>query len=356
MKICFFGSYDPYYSRNKILIDGLQKNGAVIFHCLSLKDNFILRYGELIKRFWSIQKKVDILFVAFVGQLNMPLAWFLGKITGIPVIFDMFYSMYDTYTFDRQSVKPLSLKAVFYYSIDKLSAILANIVLVDTYANRDYFCQLFSINKSKFVRIFVGGDDTLFIPPKRTKKGKVITIEFHGMFSRLSGAEYYIEAAKLLENEKYMSFLLIGNSGYYKKPIQLFHKLEPKNMKYLGQLPLKRLAQIVRTSDITIGHLGITQKAKNVISNKIFQGIACGNAVITSDTPAIHELLTKNQNVLLCESGSATDLARKIRLLVSQVKLRSRIAHNGYNLSERMLSNKYLGKQVLSICQKLIEN
>lgn len=350
MNFCFFGSYDPTYSRNKILADGLIKNNAKVFHCRSTRGSFVGRYVDLAKQYIKIWKKIDVIFVAFVGQLDMPLAWILARLTRKKIILDMFYSMYNTYVFDRKSTTPYSLRAKSYYMIDKLALILADSIITDTKTHAQYYQRTFGIHK-KINRIFVGGDDTIFSKKKKVKNKK-ITIEFHGMFTRLHGAEYFVRAAKKMEKHENIQFLLIGDKNSFLLPHTEYIRLRPKTMQRIKKIRTNRLAQYVVDSDISIGHLGTTEKAKSVITNKTFHALACETAAIVGDCPANRELLTDNKNAVFVKMGSVDGLVEKITLLVRNKKLRTKIARNGYQLYQKTLTNKHLGKQLLQIARK----
>lgn len=351
MTICYFGSYNPNYSRNKILIDGLRKNGVTVLECRSTERSFIRRYPILFKKFWSQRNRVNVIVVGFVGHLDMPLAWLLARLTGKKVIFDMFYSMYDTYVFDRKSTTPKSLIAKSYFWIDKIAAILADCVITDTKAHGDYFIKIFGLNSKKFRRVFVGGDETVFKPIKRRQRKKVV-VEFHGMFTRLHGAEYFVEAAKLLDRERNLEFWLIGNTNNYPLPIERFNELRPKTMKYFSNMPVDKLAKKIAQADISVAHIGTTEKAKNVITNKMFQAIFCKVALIAGDCKATRELLTDRDNTLFVRMGDTQDLAKKIMMLTKNPKLRKELAENGHELAKINLTNKELGKRFLKIIRE----
>lgn len=361
MTVCYFGSYNPDYSRNKILIDGLQKNGVSVLECRSTYGSFLKRYPELISKFLHIAKNIDVIVVGFVGHLDMPLAWLLARLTGKKVIFDMFYSMYDTYVYDRQSTRKGSLRAWIYFLIDKLAGTLADIVLTDTKAHGEYFIKTFNLNKKKFRRIFVGGDDTIFlqrrtrgIREKRGKKRNKIIIEFHGMFTRLHGAEYFVEAAKLLERKKNLEFWLIGSTSNYFLPLTKYESLRPKTMKYFPQMSVRELANKIALADISIAHLGTTKKAKSVITNKMFQALFCQVALIAGDCTATRELLTDKKDCLFAKMGDVKDLAQKIQFLAKSSRLRKQLAVEGYRLAKERLTNKELGRNLLKIIDKLV--
>jgi glycosyltransferase involved in cell wall biosynthesis len=348
MNICFFGSYDPNYSRNKILIDGLIKNKVKVYHCISKHGSFIKRYPDLVKKFYQHYKNIDVIYVAFVGHLNVPLAWVLGKLTHKKVFFDMFYSMYDTYVFDRQSVSAKSLRAKSYWIIDKLATTLSDVIISDTNAHADYWSQLLKVPRQKFKRVFVGGDETIFKPILEKSNHKII-IEFHGMITRLHGAEYFIDAAKLLIGKRNLEFLFIGETSSYNLPIDKLNKLKLKNVKHIKKLSLIDLAQVIAGTDISIGHLGTTIKAQSVITNKIFQAMACKLPVIVEDSPASKEIFTNGKNAMFVKMGDSIDLEKKIMILANDVVLRKKIAENGYKLFISQLTNEKLGKVLLEI-------
>lgn len=356
--VCFFGYPNEDYSRNKILIDGLKKNAVKVISCTDKTGVAPLRYWRLFKKFWPLRKKVDVIFVQFPGHLNTPIAWLLGKIYKKPVVFDVFISLYETYIFDRQVASPHSLTAKFYWWVDKLSCLLADKVTLDTNAHINYFVKTFKLPRQKFSRIPVGGDDTLFRPLKAKSlprdlspskdlrgyklKAKVI-VEFHGVFTRIHGAECFVQAAKKLENHPQLEFWLIGDSPNYRLPIDLYKKLKPKTMKYWPRLPVRKLAHKVAQADVSVGHLGPTQKAKILLTNKMFHALASRVALIAGDNQASRELLQNKKNCLFVHMYDEKDLSRKILLLAKNARLRQTLADNGWKLHQREFTNQKLG-------------
>ena len=353
MTICFFGYLNKDYSRNKILIDGLQKNSVRLVSCADKSGLFITRYWKLFTQFLPLRHQVDIIFVQFPGHLNVPIAWILGKLFSKPVIFDAFVSLYDTYIFDRQVAPPNSLKAKFYWWVDKLACTLADVVTLDTNAHIRYFIRTFKLPSHKFSRLPVGGDDTVFKPRSdiRHLRSKVV-IEFHGMFNRLHGAEIIVQVAKKLERHKSLEFWLIGSSDNYHLPIDLYHQLKPKTMKYWPSLPVAKLATEVARADISIAHLGPTQKARMVLTNKMFHALASRVALIAGNNPATKEFLVDKKTCLLVNMYDETDLARKILFLAKNYRLRSSLAENGYQLHQQKFTNQKLGLELLQIIRK----
>ncbi|MFH0846025.1 MAG: hypothetical protein V1851_01345 [Patescibacteria group bacterium] len=155
LKVCFFGIYNPEYSRNRVLMNGLRQNDVVVLECRSEKTGF-KKYIDLIKKHWKIRKDYNVLFVAFPGFQTMILARFL---TRKKIIFDSFAPIYESEVLDRKNIKKESLKAKYYWLLDWASFKLADIVLVFTDEYRKYFIESFNIDEKKDKKNFIGDFD-----------------------------------------------------------------------------------------------------------------------------------------------------------------------------------------------------
>ena len=185
-------------------------------------------------------------------------------------------------------------------------------------------------------------------------KRKEIIVEYHGWFTRTVGAEYFIQAAKILETQQNLKFWLIGNTVNYLYPLQLLEKLHPRNLTFFGNIPESSLAQKIAQADISVGHLGDTTKARISISNKILHALASRVAVIAGDYPAIRELLTNKVNCVFVTPSDSHALAETIVMLAKKSKLRRTIAHNGYFLHKQQLTNTILGGKLRNIINYMI--
>ncbi len=202
MKTLCFGSYDPNYPRNRVIIKGLRENGVEVTECNDLSKIW-LRYPNLIRKYKS---DYDAMIVCHPGHVNIPLAKMLTKLEAKPLIFDAFISEYDTNVFDRKLVREGSLKSKFYFYLDKIACMLSDVVLLDTDEHINYFHKKFGIKKEKFRRIFIGADDAVFYPRKIEGKDGVFIVTLHGTFIPLQGIQYVVKAAKLLEDHKDIKF------------------------------------------------------------------------------------------------------------------------------------------------------
>ena len=61
----------------------------------------------------------------------------------------------------------------------------------------------------------------------------------------------------------------------------------------------------------------------------IVEAMGCGCAVVASDLPAIRDVITPDENAILCEAGNPEALATAIESLLSDEAQRLRLAQAG---------------------------
>ena len=166
LTVCYFGTYTPEYSRNRILISGLRENDVEVIECQTIRRGF-LKYIDLAIKHWKIRNKYDVIVVGFQGIQAVILAKFLTRKT---IIFDAFASLYDSMVMDRKNVKIKSFTAKYYWWLDKISMIFADIILFDTNEHINYASNEFGIKKEKFRRIFIGADISIFYPNEKENR------------------------------------------------------------------------------------------------------------------------------------------------------------------------------------------
>ncbi len=363
MKICYFGTYEKNYSRNRVIISGLKKNNTKIIECnedpwksehkvnlgvikkIKILSNFLISYIKLFFKYLK-NRPYDIIFVGYLGHFDIFLAKLLSLIDGKPLVFDAYYSLYDSLVNDRKMLKKESYMAKILHFIETLSYKFSNLIFLDTPVHTRYCSKEFNIKKEKFDFIAIGADENIFYP-RKVKKEKVFTIIFWGKFIPLQGIEYIIKAAKILECEK-IKFEIIGGGGQtYKRIIKLSKELGIKNIKFTNFIPYQKLPSYVSKAHIGLGIFGNTDKAKRVVPNKAYEILALGLPLITGDSIAAKEMNLKNKkNCVLCRMANPKAIADSILLLKKDKRLRDRIRKEGHKLFNENFCTKEIGKKV----------
>jgi len=343
-RICYFGHFDPEYSRNRILIKGFKENGFEVFLCnYSSKPSWVSGF-KLIKKLLSLKGNFDFLMVGYSDARRDVL---LAKMfTRRLVVWDAFYSLYDSWIWDRKLALPKSLKAFYYWFLDWLNCKLSGRILLDTAEHIDYFIKEFSLKKAKFIKVLVGTDPEFFQPVDK-KDNSVFTVGFWGKFIPLQGIEFIVKAAKILEANIDIKFKILGSGQEFGKVKKLAEGLKINNFEFLPRVEYKELPQFIASLDVCLGIFGQTLKTQRVIPNKIYEAIAMAKPVITAETPAIRELFTNKEDILLCRASDPEDLAAKILQLKSDSIMREKIAQNGYRLFESQCRPRHIVERLL---------
>ncbi|MBU1557759.1 glycosyltransferase, partial [Patescibacteria group bacterium] len=313
MKICFFGIYNPEYSRNRVLISGFQENGFEVVQCrVDSGVGKFLKYWNLYKEYRKIKdEKFDYVIVAFPGHT---VVWLARLLFGKEIIFDAFTSLYDSEVFDRKNVKEGSLKAGYLHFLDWSACRMASKVLLDTDEHIKYFVSEFKINRNKFIRVFVGTDTSVFYPREKVGGGDKFIVHFHGSNIPLQGIKVILESARILEQEKDIQFNIIGTKIKEEYESQNF-----KNVNFIDNVPYGELPGYISQADICLGIFGATEKTQRVIPNKVYECIAMKKPVITLDTPAVKELFSEGEEIRFLKDPESKELVGKIKELRSHL-------------------------------------
>jgi glycosyltransferase involved in cell wall biosynthesis len=332
MKVCYFGTYEGDYPRNRVMIKNLRKSGVEVMEChvplwerqsdksgsylapLSLIRVFcqlLFSYLLLVGRFFRMGN-FDYMMIGYIGQLDVFLARCLLFFRRRPLVFNPLISLYDTLVVDRGIFGEGTFTARILYRMDRWSFQLADLIVLDTNAHIEYLSRLLKVDKKKFVRIFVGADEDIFYPREQVnhKDGR-FRVLFYGKFIPLHGIHHILNAAKELENDQSIQFRVIGHGQLSEAIHTLAERLDLRNVDFIDWVPYEMLPREIAEADLCLGIFGHTEKAQRVIPNKVFQALACGKPVITSDTVAIHELESV-EGLCLCSFPIENNLASLI--------------------------------------------
>lgn len=364
LKIVYFGTYEKEYSRNKILIRGLKKNGVEVLACnvdvwgvkrdktdeVSLtKTPFKLieiafAYVSLTYKYFRKKAyKNGVLVVGYPGHLDLFLAYFLTRVFHQKLVFDPLISLYETVVLDRRLIKNPFLSRVLFF-LEKVIFSLCDAIVVDTDANGRYYKKLFNLSKKpKFSTIAVGAEENLF-PYSRKQENKLgIDVLFVGKFSPLHGLPIILKSAKLLMREPNIRFILVGSGQLSESIKNLARDWELKNIKFISWIPYTKLHGAISRADICLGVFDAGAKADRVVPNKIFQAIAVGRPVVTMRSIAVCEVFDDGKNIVLSSKGDSRSLADAIVGLASNYRKRMEISEAAHSLYLNQFKDSVIG-------------
>lgn len=348
-RILFTCGREPSYQRNALILSILKDRYPVIAatssHPRLLVRHFIV--SVKLMKLWA--RRIDMSFVGFLGQPIMPLLRLFWK---GPILFDAFISLYDTFCYDRQWFLPQSLMGKFSFWLDRYSCSLADLIILDTRAQANYFHERFAVPQEKLRVLFVGCDDILF-SPMTSVENSIPTVLFYSSFLPLHGVETILLAASYLRDIP-VQFRIIGGGDRKASALSLTKQLSLNNVEFLPAIPLEKLPGEIANATICLGgHFGTSEKAKRVIAGKTFQCLAMAKPTIVGDNDANRELLTHGKDAWFCTMGDPLALANSIRLLLENRELRETLGTNARQTFLQRASRKVLSEQLYQMIESL---
>jgi glycosyltransferase involved in cell wall biosynthesis len=363
-RILVAGTFDPGMSRNCNMLALLDHAGVDVDVCrVDLwgaerheipnqgKVRSLLRactvYPRLVWRF-SRAARADVVLVLYPGWFDMLVVGTVARLRRMPVIFDVFISLYDTVVSDRKLASSRSLLGRVCKIVDWLSLRAASRVIADTPEHAHFFATLAGIPRDRIGVVWVGAQD-VFTPHPRIEMRERLVL-FYGTYIGLHGVPTIIEAAKLLDAEG-VSFRIIGSGQERARVDALCEELQPQNLERVERVPLEQLPREIAAATVCLGIFGTSDKAARVVPNKVYECVAVGRPVITAGTPAIASAFTPEE-IATVPAGDAEALAAEIRRLLADGAAREAIAKAGHERYEREYSAEPLSRLLASELQR----
>lgn len=412
-RVCFFGTYERDYPRNRTLAEGLKRAGWQVLEChvpLWEKErdktgrylgpfSVVLRAVELklaclrlLFKYVFTVGRYDVMLVGYIGHFDIPLAWLLTRFPRRPLVFSPLISLYDTLVDDRRSIAEGTLTSRFLRWLDRQACAKADLVLLDTEAHIDYFVEEFNLPRKRFARVFVGAvepdgtegvngegvngpdayadasvvgttpedapvvgtpldESPAVVEPSEDTSFRVL---FVGKFIPLHGMPFMLEAANRLKDVPDIEFHFVGSGQLTDEIHETARRLNLENVRFTDWIPYEQLHRFLQGWGVCLGIFGTSDKAVRVIPGKVFVALSAGQAVITADSPAVRELLADGESAVLCRRGDPEALAGAIRRLHGDRELLHRIAEGGSRVFRAHASTEQIGRSASAVLEKLV--
>jgi glycosyltransferase involved in cell wall biosynthesis len=357
LKVALFGAFDPGYPRTVVIRQALESAGVEVRAVsVSPRAGALTRGPGLLAAWATRSRGVDAVIVPSFGHRDVPLAAALGRLAGVPVLFDPLVSRWDTQVGDLGRVRPGGFGAARLRASDRLSLSLPDLVLCDTWEHGDLFASEFGVPKRKLARIPVGADRLAFErgdARARAPRAPVGPLEvmFVGGFLPLHGVETVVEAATLLERRgdgaRFARFTLVGGGMTAPRTDRDLAARGLRNVRRIPRVSYPRAIDLLAGADISLGIFGTTPKAARVVPHKVYQSLALGAPVITRRSRAISELFREGEHLVAVPPGDPAALVRAIESLARDPEARARIGSAGREAARAVASPERIAPLLL---------
>lgn len=333
MRVLAFGTYDVgKHPRVQVLIDGLREHGHEVEELnrplglstadkvRALRDPRVLPGVALtvVRRWVSLARgarrhrgarRPEAVLVGYLGHIDVLLARLLFRRSTI--VLDHLIFAADT---ARDRGTPTGLRTRLLGALDTAAIRAADVVVVDTEEHRELVPPRY---RDRAVVVRVGATSAWFHAGETAAEraaGAPLSVVFFGLFTPLQGTETVGRALRLLHERGVPVRATLIGSGQDADAVR----------REVGEIPTvtwhewvdgAELPSVVAGHDVCLGIFGTTGKGQRVVPNKVYQGLAAGCAVVTSDTPPQRRVL--RDAALLVPAGDAAALADTLASLAT---------------------------------------
>jgi glycosyltransferase involved in cell wall biosynthesis len=371
LSLAYFGTYEPAFARNAVMLAGLREAGvevheftAPLAHELTAAEMAttagvgavaadIARAHYALLRQHRHTLQVDVVVVGYPGHLLVPFGRLLATYRRALLVFDPLVSLADTFAGDRGLVGRASALGLALTAADKVAFGLPDLVLADTAAQAAFYRDDLGVTEAKLAVVPVGalpvagasGD------ARRLAGGEPLRVLMYGKWSPLHGAETVVAAAEALRNEPF-HFVFVGEGQLSSHLRATIARRQLTNVEWLGMLSSEELRAQHLAADVCLGVFGGSSKAARVVPNKVVDGLACGRPLVTQDSLAARELLSDGENALLVPALDARAVADALRRLRDNA-LRHRLGTAALRLYRRRLTPAAVADSLLAALERL---
>lgn len=345
-RVLAFGTYNVRkHPRVRILMEGLRRNGWQVDEAndpltLSTSERVeilkkpwkILGFGIKILRLWhsiSAQAKdyvhsygePNAVLVGYMGHFDMLLARHLFKRT--PIVLDHLIFAADTAK-DRGAA---GLKVRLLKRLDAMALKRANLIVVDTAEHQ----EMLEGRRHSLV-IPVGAPQEWYDAGRDASASERKGIIFYGLYTPLQGATVIAQALVLLAQRGITTPVdLIGTGQDYEAVRKIVEPLN--NVTLHDWVEPEDLPALVSHHQISLGIFSTTPKGLHVVPNKVYQSMAAGCAVVTSDSAPQRRMLAGA--AVLTQPGSPGSLANTLERLLTDPQALTQAQNNSRGGAQR---------------------
>lgn len=369
--ICYAGTYERDYPRNRLLVNALRAAGAHVeeahvpvferwqdksgrspVQLAGLAVRIALAELRLLPEVALRLLRCQALATGYLGQIDTLTLAPLARLMGRAVLINPMITLTDTVVEDRQLVAAGSLPARLLWRIDRWTLSLADLVIVDTEANGCYLTERFGIPQAKIEVIPVGANEDIFYSAPNRDASETLDVLFYGKFIPLHGIDTIMRAARIVaERDATIRFTIIGRGQEYSRIRGLAARLEISNVEWVDWVSFEELGDRIRRADVVLGIFDGGAKAGRVIPNKMHQALACGVATVTRESRAMQAIADAG-GMLAVPAEDPEALARAILELRDRER-RAEIAQAGRRAWEVAASSAALAQGAGRVVERL---
>lgn len=375
LRVCYFGTYRAGYTRNQIILKGLQAQPDVVVHIChaplwrGIEDRVDQASGGWLRpAFWGrvsaayrqlIQAhratpEYDVMLIGYPGQFDAFLGRRLAHRRGKPVALDILMSLHLVAE-ERGLVAAHPSTGRLIFRLERAGLRQPDLLIAENPEYGGYIADKYALPRERFRYVPHGADETVFHPRPLRPPDDHFRVTYHGGYLPSHGMDAILGAAERLSDDNGIRFHFYGSGPEKERVVRQAEALALPNVTFHGFVSQDELLDSLAQAHVCLGVFGTTRQAHFTVQNKVWEGLAMGRPVISGDSPTIRAALADRQEVYLIERNSGEALAAGLRELRDDPVLRERIAAAGHARYLAGNSIPAIGRQMKEALLTLVE-
>jgi glycosyltransferase involved in cell wall biosynthesis len=375
LRVCYFGTYRAGYTRNQIILKGLQAQPDVAVHVChatlwqGIEDRVAQASGGWRKpAFWRRvagayrqllrehreAPDYDVMLIGYPGQFDAFFGRRLAHRRGKPVALDILMSLHLVAE-ERglTTAHPNTGRLIFH--LERRGLRQPDLLIAENPEYGGYIADKYTLPAERFRYVPHGADETVFHPRPLRPPDDHFRITYHGGYLPSHGMDVILGAARLLANESAVRFEFYGSGPEKERIVRQAEEWALPNVTFHGFVSQDELLDGLAQAHVCLGVFGTTRQAQFTVQNKVWEGLAMGRPVITGDSPTIRAALTDREEIYLIARNDPAALAAGLRELRDEPVLRERIAAAGHARYLAGNSIAAIGRQMKEALLSLVD-
>lgn len=366
LRVCYFGTYRAGYTRNQIILKGLQAQPDVAVHVChaalwqGIEDRVaqasggwrrpafwrrvVGAYRQLIRAHRQTPE-YDVMLIGYPGQFDAYLGRWLAHGRGRPVALDILMSLHLVAE-ERglTAAHPNTGRLIF--RLEQGGLRRPDLLIAENPEYGSYIADKYRLPAERFRYVPHGADETVFHPRPLRPPDDHFRVTYHGGYLPSHGMDAILGAAALLRDEADVCFHFYGSGPEKERIVRQAGEWALANVMFHGFVSQDELLDSLAQAHVCLGVFGTTRQAQFTVQNKVWEGLAMGRPVISGDSPTIRAALADRDEVYLIERDNPAALATGLRELRADPALREHIAAAGHGRYLASNTTAAVGRQM----------
>lgn len=185
--------------------------------------------------------------------------------------------------------------------------------------------------KSKYLPNIIRDDNVYFKKREKLKPILIVTRTLDEVYNIPLAIMAFKDLKKVIPDAK---LTIVGDGKLKNEIYELVKKENIDDIEFVGRVPNSKIGEILNTADIFIN-----PSNKDNMPLSLFEALACGLAVISTNVGGIPDYITDGINGFLIELNNKEQLMNKILYILNNQEEVQKIIYNGYQTFEQLTLN-----------------